>query len=79
MVGFGSLFIDPKVLDAMPLTVSLLLRQPIIVGVATLLLLTLLLPGRERPTAAVSPVDRVPVPDLVPEPDSVPIPVLRHR
>jgi xanthine/uracil permease len=46
MLGFGSLFVEPKTLAAMPLYVSLLLSQPIIVGVVALMLLTALLPGR---------------------------------
>jgi xanthine/uracil permease len=46
MLGFGSLFVAPKTLAAMPLYVSLLLSQPIIVGVVALMLLTALLPGR---------------------------------
>jgi xanthine/uracil permease len=48
MLGFGTLFIEPEVLKQFPLVVGLLLRQPIIVGVATLLILTALLPGRRR-------------------------------
>ncbi len=48
MLGFGSLFVEPKTLAAMPLFVSLLLRQPIIVGVFSLLLLTAVLPGARR-------------------------------
>jgi xanthine/uracil permease len=48
MLGFGSLFIEPKTLAAMPLFVSLLLRQPIIVGVFSLLLLSAVLPGGRR-------------------------------
>jgi xanthine/uracil permease len=48
MLGFGTLFIEPDVLKQFPLVVGLLLRQPIIVGVATLLILTALLPGRRR-------------------------------
>jgi len=48
MLGFGSLFLEPKVLAQMPLVVGLLLRQPIIVGVASLLVLNLILPGRRR-------------------------------
>lgn len=48
MLGFGSLFVEPKTLAAMPLFVSLLLRQPIIVGVTSLLLLTAILPGGRK-------------------------------
>jgi xanthine/uracil permease len=48
MLGFGSLFVDPKTLAALPLYVSLLLSQPIIVGVAALMILTALLPGRNQ-------------------------------
>jgi xanthine/uracil permease len=48
MLGFGCLFIDPKTLAALPLYVSLLLSQPIIVGVVALMLLTALLPGGSR-------------------------------
>jgi xanthine/uracil permease len=60
MLGFGSLFLEPKTLAAMPQFVSLLLRQPIIVGTTSLLLLTAILPGRRKaaaklPTGAVTP------------------------
>jgi xanthine/uracil permease len=48
MIGFGCLFIEPKTLAALPLTVSLMLRQPIIVGVLSLLVLGAVLPGRAR-------------------------------
>ena len=53
MLGFGSLFVTPDVFRAFPLLVALLLKQPIIVGVASLLLLTLILPGRERRSVVV--------------------------
>jgi xanthine/uracil permease len=48
MLGFGSLFVEHKTLAALPLYVSLLLSQPIIVGVAALMILTAILPGRTR-------------------------------
>lgn len=48
MLGFGSLFLEPKTLAAMPQYVSLLLRQPIIVGVAALLTLSAILPGGRK-------------------------------
>jgi len=48
MLGFGSLFVEPKTLAALPLYVSLLLSQPIIVGVVALMILTALLPGGAR-------------------------------
>lgn len=51
MLGFGSLFLEPKTLAAMPQFVSLLLRQPIIVGVTALLALTAILPGRRKAAA----------------------------
>ncbi len=51
MLGFGSLFVDPKTLAVMPLYVSLLLSQPIIVGVVSLMILTAALPGRLRSAA----------------------------
>lgn len=54
MLGFGSLFMDPEALKALPLVVSLLLRQPVIVGVASLMILSALLPGGSR--AVASPV-----------------------
>jgi len=56
MLGFGSLFIEPEVFKAFPLVVALLLKQPIIVGVASLLILTAILPGRERKVAGPIPV-----------------------
>jgi xanthine/uracil permease len=52
MLGFGSLFVDPKTLAAMPLYVSLLLSQPIIVGVAAMTVLTAILRGGARPSKA---------------------------
>jgi xanthine/uracil permease len=55
MLGFGSLFIDPEVFKAFPLVVSLLLKQPIIVGVASLMILSALLPGRSRAVASPLP------------------------
>ncbi len=60
MVGFGSLFVEPRVFAHMPFFVSLLLRQPIIVGVASLLVLDLLLPGRTK-TPRPNSVTPVPV------------------
>lgn len=63
MLGFGSLFIEPEVFKAFPLVVSLLLKQPIIVGVASLLILSALLPGRSR---AVAPPLPVPAPEPSP-------------
>jgi xanthine/uracil permease len=48
MVGFGSLFVEPKTMAAMPLYISLLLSQPIIVGVVALMILTAILPGGSR-------------------------------
>jgi xanthine/uracil permease len=44
MLGFGSLFVDPKTLAAMPLYVSLLLSQPIIVGLTAMSILSLIIP-----------------------------------
>jgi xanthine/uracil permease len=61
MIGFGSLFIEPKTLEKMPLVIGLLLRQPIIVGVTSLLLLTAFLPGR--------------APGARPKPKTAPLPV----
>jgi xanthine/uracil permease len=55
MLGFGSLFIDPEVFKALPLVVSLLLKQPVIVGVASLMILSALLPGGSRAAAAPLP------------------------
>lgn len=52
MLGFGSLFIDPEAFKALPLVVSLLLKQPVIVGVASLMILSALLPGRSRAVAS---------------------------
>jgi xanthine/uracil permease len=49
MLGFGTLFLEPEVLKEFPLVVSLLLKQPIIVGVASLLILSAVLPGRSAP------------------------------
>jgi xanthine/uracil permease len=65
MLGFGTLFIEPEVLKQFPLVVGLLLRQPIIVGVATLLILTALLPGRRRSqpveaASSIAPLDPAP-------------------
>jgi xanthine/uracil permease len=51
MLGFGSLFVDPKTLAAMPLYISLLLSQPVIVGVSALTVLTAVLPGGARAAA----------------------------
>jgi xanthine/uracil permease len=58
MLGFGTLFLEPEVLKEFPLVVSLLLKQPIIVGVASLLILSAVLPGRSSPV----------VKELLPEP-----------
>jgi xanthine/uracil permease len=66
MLGFGSLFIEPEVLKGFPLVVSLLLKQPIIVGVASLLILSAILPG--RPSSAVAPPTPVPDPMRSAEP-----------
>jgi xanthine/uracil permease len=55
MLGFGCLFVEPKTLAAMPLVISLLLRQPIIVGVFSLLVLTVVLPGAGRAVRAAEP------------------------
>lgn len=62
MLGFGSLFVEPKTLAAMPLFVSLLLRQPIIVGVFSLLVLSLILPGGRRITKKGPPLAAAPAP-----------------
>jgi xanthine/uracil permease len=51
MLGFGSLFIEPEQLKPMPLVVNLLLQQPIIIGVATMLTLSAILPRAPRPQA----------------------------
>jgi xanthine/uracil permease len=48
MVGFGSLFVEPETLKEIPIYIRLLLTQPIIVGVFSLLILTLILPGKAR-------------------------------
>ena len=56
MLGFGALFVEPKTLAAMPLVVSLILRQPIILGVFSLLILTAILPGARRTARAGEPV-----------------------
>jgi len=58
MLGFGSLFIDPEVFKALPLVVSLLLKQPVIVGVASLMIFSALLPGRTRAVASPIPSPR---------------------
>jgi xanthine/uracil permease len=69
MLGFGTLFIEPEVLKQFPLVVGLLLRQPIIVGVASLLILTAILPGRRSQ----QPVEASPsVPALEPAPAANP-------
>ncbi len=52
MLGFGSLFIEPEVFKSLPLVAGLLLRQPVIVGVSSLLILSALLPRRQRALAA---------------------------
>lgn len=49
MVGFGCLFLEPPTLAAMPFFLSLILRQPIIVGVFSVVVLGLILPGGSRP------------------------------
>ena len=62
MLGFGTLFLEPEVLKEFPLVVSLLLKQPIIVGVASLLILSAVLPGSS------SPVVKEPLPEPAPDP-----------
>jgi xanthine/uracil permease len=62
MLGFGTLFLEPEVLKEFPLVVSLLLKQPIIVGVASLLILSAFLPGSS------SPVVKEPLPEPAPDP-----------
>jgi xanthine/uracil permease len=63
MLGFGSLFVEPKTLAAMPLSVSLLLRQPIIVGVFSLLVLSAILPGGRRIARKGKPIASGPAPE----------------
>ncbi len=46
MVGFGSLFLEKPTLAGLPFFASLLLGQPVIVGVTSLVLLNVILPGR---------------------------------
>lgn len=46
MLGFGCNFLDPEVLKPLPLLPRLLLQQPTIVGVVTMVLLGLLIPER---------------------------------
>jgi hypothetical protein len=46
------------VFKALPLIVSLLLKQPVIVGVASLMILSALLPGRSRAGASPLPSPR---------------------
>jgi xanthine/uracil permease len=58
MLGFGSLFVDPGVFKALPLIASLLLKQPVIVGVASLMILSALLPGRSGAAASPLPSPR---------------------
>ncbi|MEI9984184.1 MAG: solute carrier family 23 protein [Aliidongia sp.] len=48
MVGFGCLFLEPPTLAAMPFFLSLILRQPIIVGVFSVVVLGVILPGGSR-------------------------------
>lgn len=48
MAGFGTLFLEREVLATMPFLLSLLLRQPIIIGVVSLLVLEVVLPGRKK-------------------------------
>ena len=67
MLGFGSLFIEPEVFKQFPLVVALLLKQPIIVGVTSLFVLSAILPGRERMVE-----EPVPVPAPEPAPSAHP-------
>jgi xanthine/uracil permease len=69
MLGFGSLFIEPEVFKQFPLVVSLLLKQPIIVGVASLLILSAILPGRG--SRLVEPPIPIPAPDPAPSAEPV--------
>jgi len=46
LVGLGGLFVSPETLQAMPLTVRLLLQQPLISGGLTLVILHSLLCSR---------------------------------
>ncbi|HEY1611525.1 MAG TPA: solute carrier family 23 protein, partial [Paraburkholderia sp.] len=52
MLGFGTLFVDPEVFKALPLIASLLLKQPVIVGVTSLMVLSALLPGKKHALAS---------------------------
>ncbi|TPG39605.1 hypothetical protein EAH79_12865 [Sphingomonas koreensis] len=54
MLGFGTLFLEDDLLAQLPLIASLLLRQPIVVGVAAMLIMGAILPGRARPEPAVA-------------------------
>jgi xanthine/uracil permease len=62
MLGFGTLFLEPEVLNEFPLVVRLLLKQPIIVGVASLVIVSAILPG--RPSRVVEEPLPTPAPDL---------------
>jgi xanthine/uracil permease len=52
MTGFGTLFVEPRTLAQLPLFVNLMLRQPIIVGVFSLIVLGIVLPGGRKPAHA---------------------------
>ena len=52
MLAFGSLFIEPETLKQLPLFVNLVLRQPIIVGVVSLVLLGWILPRGAKSAGA---------------------------
>jgi xanthine/uracil permease len=53
MVGLGGLFVAPEVMNAMPLIMQLVLRQPVVSGGLTVIVLHALL---ARPHAAGAPV-----------------------
>jgi xanthine/uracil permease len=60
MLGFGTLFLEKDVLDKLPLLARLLLGQPIVIGVAAMLLLGLVLPRPRRDKAAPQPAHDTP-------------------
>ena len=57
MAGFGTLFLNEKVLAKLPSLIGLLMHQPVIVGLSSFLILIGILPGRDRAAMIPAEVD----------------------